>query len=118
MINPKVETEGINSNYAESECVPETEDSVPSQQENRGRLESKKKLKKVRSIRLHRLSSMRSSTRRGRSQHENLPILSSIGTESSEGPAPIEMSDASPHYMKGTSSSHAKESFQVKFPDF
>ncbi|MED6184708.1 hypothetical protein PIB30_050084 [Stylosanthes scabra] len=104
MINPEVE----------SESVPETEDSVSFHQENIGRLGSVKRLKKMRSIRLHRLSSMRSTNRRGKSKHENLSILSSFATESSEMPiASIQISDSSPHYMKGTSSSHAKESFQI-----
>ncbi|KAL5154813.1 Calmodulin binding protein PICBP [Glycine soja] len=95
----KVEIEGSHSDYAES---------VSSQPENRGRLESKKKLKKVRSIRLVRLPSKRSSTRGGRPQYDPL----SIDTKSLEGPTPIEMADASPNYMKATSSSHAKDSFQ------
>lgn len=98
----KVEIEGSHSDYAES---------VSSQPENRGRLESKKKLKKVRSIRLVRLPSKRSSTRGGRPQYDPL----SIDTKSLEGPTPIEMADASPNYMKATSSSHAKDSFQVSF---
>ncbi|KAL1312489.1 hypothetical protein HN51_039099 [Arachis hypogaea] len=97
----------------ESESVPETEDSLSFQHESIGRLGSGKKLKKMRSIRFPRFSSMRSTNRRGKSKHENLSILSSFATESSEMPTtPIEMSDSSPHYMKGTSSSHAKESFQ------
>lgn len=93
MINQKVQNEGSYS----------------------GKLESKKKLKKVRSIRLARLSSMRSSTatRGGKNQYDNLSILSSDETESLEQPTPIEVVDASPNYMKGTSSSHAKDNFQV-----
>ncbi|KAE9585251.1 hypothetical protein Lal_00017990 [Lupinus albus] len=55
-------------------------------------VEGKKKLKKVRSIRLVRCKSMKSFIR----ENKNLSI-----------------SDASHNYMKGTSSSHAKESFQV-----
>ncbi|XP_057438006.1 calmodulin binding protein PICBP-like [Lotus japonicus] len=83
------------------------EDSVSIQQENRGKLDSKKKLKKVRSIRLQRLS------KGGKPQHDNLSILSSVTTEGSEEQTPIEMADASPSYMKGTtSSSHAKDGFQ------
>lgn len=78
-----------------------------------GKLESKKKLKKVRSIRLARLSSIRSSTRGGKNQYDNLSILSSDETQSLEQPTPIEVVDASPNYMKGTSSSHAKDNFQV-----
>ncbi|KAK7284068.1 hypothetical protein RJT34_18805 [Clitoria ternatea] len=97
----KMETEGTYSDHAETLSVPGIEESVSIQAENRGRLEFKKKLKKVRSIRLVRLSSMRSSTREGKAQY---------GTESLE--IPIEMGDASPNYMKGTSSSHAKDSFQ------
>jgi hypothetical protein len=58
-------------------------------------------------MKLQRLSS------RGRKpQHDHkFPILSSVGT--------VEIADASPNYMKGTSSSssHAKESFQVLFSD-
>lgn len=103
----KDETEGNHSDYY-------AESVASSQPGNRGRLESMKKLKKLRSIRLVRLPSKRSSTRGGRYQHDNnLSILSSIDTESLEGPTPIEMADASPNYMKATSSSHAKDSFQV-----
>jgi U3 small nucleolar ribonucleoprotein component len=65
-------------------------------------------MKKVRSMKLQRLS----SRGRRKPQHDyKFPILSSVGT--------IEMADASPNYMKGTSSSssHAKDSFQVLFSD-
>ncbi|XP_027350083.1 calmodulin binding protein PICBP-like isoform X2 [Abrus precatorius] len=110
----KDEIEGSYSDYDESQRVPGTKESISSLPENRGRLESKRKLKKVRSIRLGRLSSMRSSTRRGKPQYDDLIILSSVGTESLEGPTPIDMADASPNYMKATSSSHAKDSFQPK----
>lgn len=86
------------------------EDSVSIQQENRGKLDSKKKLKKVRSIRLQRLS------KGGKPQHDNLSILSSVTREGSEEQTPVEMTDASPSYMKGTtSSSHSKDGFQVSF---
>nr|KYP47991.1 hypothetical protein KK1_030349 [Cajanus cajan] len=86
----KYETEGNHRDYAES---------------HRGRLESRKKL---RPIRLVRLPSKRSSTRgvRMRPQYDNLSIVSSIGTES------LELADASPNYMKATSSSHAKDSLE------
>ncbi|TKY62673.1 calmodulin binding [Spatholobus suberectus] len=107
----KVETEENQSDCAEFQRVPGTDESVCSQPENR-RLESKKKLKKMRSIRLLRLPSKRSTTRGGRPQYDNLSILSSVDTESLERPTPIEMADASPNYMKATSSSHAKDSFQ------
>lgn len=97
MINQKVETEAsFSNNYAKSESVA-----------------GKKKLKKVRSIRLLRFPSMRSSSGGRRSQYENLYMLSSVATETSNQPTPIQMSDSSPNYMKGTSSSHAKESFQI-----
>lgn len=86
----KYETEGNHRDYAES---------------HRGRLESRKKL---RPIRLVRLPSKRSSTRgvRMRPQYDNLSIVSSIGTES------LELADSSPNYMKATSSSHAKDSLE------
>ncbi|XP_014489767.1 interaptin [Vigna radiata var. radiata] len=106
----KVEIEGSQSDSAESQGVSGTDESVSSQSENR-RLESKKKLKKVRSIRLVRLPSKRSSIR-GRPQYDHLSILSSVSTENLEGVTPLDMADASPHYMKGTSSSHAKDSVQ------
>ncbi|XP_045798037.1 calmodulin binding protein PICBP [Trifolium pratense] len=87
----------------ESQDMIEADESVSSHQENRGKFESKKKMKKVRSMKLQRLSS------RGRkSQHDHkFSILSSVGT--------VEVADASPNYMKGTSSSssHAKDSFQI-----
>ncbi|XP_058737858.1 calmodulin binding protein PICBP-like [Vicia villosa] len=78
--------------------------------ENRGKLESKKKLKKIRSMKkLQRLSS------RGRKPQydHSLSIISSVGSESSLHQTPIEVTDASPNYMKATSSSHAKDSFQI-----
>lgn len=93
MINQK------NSDYDKPQGVLGSEESVFNQPEKKGKWESKKKLKKVRSIRLHRLSSMRSSTRGG--------------TECSEQPSPIEVADASPNYMKATTCSDAKDSFQV-----
>ncbi|WJX78287.1 hypothetical protein P8452_61526 [Trifolium repens] len=96
MINQKAEIE--------SQDMVEAQESVSSHQENRGKFESKKKMKKVKSMKLQRLSS------RGRKpQHDHkFPILSSVGT--------VEIADASPNYMKGTSSSssHAKESFQIE----
>ncbi|KAL9331526.1 hypothetical protein ACSQ67_001136 [Phaseolus vulgaris] len=107
----KVEIEGNQSDCAESQGVSGTDESVSSQPENR-RLESKKKLKKVRSIRrLVRLPSKGSSTR-GRPQYDHLSIPSSVSTDNLEGVTPLDMADASPHYMKGTSSSHAKDSVQ------
>jgi len=110
----KVEIEGNQSDCAESQGVSGTDESVSSQPENR-RLESKKKLKKVRSIRrLVRLPSKGSSTR-GRPQYDHLSIPSSVSTDNLEGVTPLDMADASPHYMKGTSSSHAKDSVQVIF---
>ncbi|KAK7336494.1 hypothetical protein VNO77_17036 [Canavalia gladiata] len=108
----KVETEGSYSDYAESQRVFGAKESISKQPENRGRLESKKKAKKVKSIRLVRLSSMRSFSRGMKPRHDNLSILSFVGTESLEGPTPIEMADASPSYMKATSSSHARDGFQ------
>ncbi|GAU17919.1 hypothetical protein TSUD_330430 [Trifolium subterraneum] len=94
MINQKAEIE--------SQDMIEADESVSSHQENRGKFESKKKMKKVRSMKLQRLSS------RGRKpQHDyKFSILSSVGT--------VEVADASPNYMKGTSSSHAKDSFQIE----
>ncbi|KAL5059246.1 hypothetical protein RYX36_030850 [Vicia faba] len=74
------------------------------------KLESKKKLRKVRSMKkLQRLSS------RGRKPQydHSLSIISSAGSESSQHQTPIEVTDASPNYMKATSSSHAKDSFQI-----
>ncbi|CAL0326613.1 unnamed protein product [Lupinus luteus] len=79
--------------------VLETEASFSNNDAKSESVQGKKKLKKVRSIRLVKCSSMKSSIREKNSQHENLFI-----------------SDASPNYMKGTSSSHAKESFQITQP--
>jgi hypothetical protein len=98
----------INQNAEiESQDMIEAEESVSSHQENRGKFESKKKMKKVRSMKLQRLSSR---GRKSQNDHK-FSILSSVGT--------VEMADASPNYMKGTSSSssHAKDSFQVLFSD-
>jgi hypothetical protein len=99
MINQKAEIE--------SQDMVEAEESVSSHQENRGKFESKKKMKKGRSMKLQRLSSR---GRKSQNDHK-FSILSSVGT--------VEMADASPNYMKGTSSSssHAKDSFQVLFSD-
>ncbi|CAJ1913779.1 unnamed protein product [Sphenostylis stenocarpa] len=90
----KVEFEGSQSDCGESQGVSGTDESVSTQQESR-RLESKKKLKKVRSIRLVRLPSKRSFTR-GRPQYDHLSFLSTVSTESSEGQTPLDMADASP----------------------
>ena len=97
----KFETE---SNEAKSE-TGSTEDSVFCQPVNGGRSEISKKL---RSIRLKRISSKKSSRRGSASQSESPSMLSSAETGT-----PIEISDSSPNYMKATSSSHAKESFQA-----
>lgn len=71
-----------------------------------------KKLKKLRSVKLSRLPSLRSSTRRATSRYGRLPVVLSANP-SSEGQS-VEMSDAPPSYMKPTSSSDArKESLQA-----
>ncbi|XP_028761441.1 calmodulin binding protein PICBP [Neltuma alba] len=108
MIHQTFETESTSSSYAKSETdgMPETESSVSSNLQDGGRLEPKKKLKGLRSIRLQRLSSMRSSIKGPKSRNENIDSQSS-GRHSS-----VVMSDASPNYMKATNSSHSKESFQ------
>lgn len=108
MIPQTFETESTSSYYAksETESMPETESSVSSNPQDGGRSEPKKKLKGLRSMRLLRLSSVRSSIKGPKSRYEN------IDSQSSERPSSVEMSDASPNYMKATSSSHAKESFQ------
>ncbi|KAJ7972164.1 Calmodulin-binding domain [Quillaja saponaria] len=72
---------------------------------NRGGLQPRKNLKKVRSIKLSRLSSIRSSSRGTISQTDQLPILLSVETENSGQSTPNAMSDASPNYTKATSSS-------------
>ncbi|KAK4272475.1 hypothetical protein QN277_021029 [Acacia crassicarpa] len=112
MIPQTFETDSTSSSYAksETESVAETEysvsSSVSSNPQEGGRLEPMKKLKGLRSIRLLRLLSMRSSNKGPKSRNENIDSQSP-GQHSS-----VEMSDASPNYMKATSSSHAKESFQ------
>ncbi|CAK8543136.1 unnamed protein product [Lathyrus sativus] len=81
--------------------------------ENRGKLESKKKLTKVRSMKkLHRLSS-RGRGRKPLYDHHSLSVISSLASESSQHQTPIEVTDSSPNYMKATSSSHAKDIFQI-----
>ena len=102
MIPQTLEAESASSNHekSETESVAETESSVSSSPQDESGLESKKKLRGVRSIRLIRLSSMRSSTKGSKSHNENIDS---------------QMLDASPNYMKATSSSHAKESFQASF---
>lgn len=66
-----------------------------------------KKLKKLRSVKLSRLPSLRSSTRRATSRYGRLPVVLSANP-SSEGQS-VEMSDAPPSYMKPTSSSDARK---------
>ena len=110
MIPQTLEAESTSSNYVKSEIesVAESESeiessvssSVSSNPQDEGGLESKKKLRGVRSIRLIRLSSLRSSTKGCKSHNENIDS---------------QMLDESPNYMKATSSSHAKESFQASF---
>lgn len=91
---------------AESEMLSETngnESSFYQKQDSsdRGGTEPKRKLKKLRSIKLSRLPSQRSSTRRSKLRYDHLPVI---------------LSDASPNYMKATNSSDAKkESLQASF---
>lgn len=85
--------------------------------ENIGKFESKKKLKKVRSMKkLQRLSS-RGRGRKPQYDLHSLSTISSVDSETSQHQTPIEVTDSSPNYMKATSSSHAKDSFQVVFAD-
>ncbi|KAI4300851.1 hypothetical protein L6164_034181 [Bauhinia variegata] len=113
MIHQKIESEEATyGSHAKSEGTSIPEDPVSSEPEKNGRWEPKIKLKKLRSIRIYRVSSIGSSTRSAKYRSLASPMASSVDTENSERRNPIEMSDASPHYMKGTSSSHAKESFQ------
>ncbi|XP_059646224.1 uncharacterized protein LOC132291125 [Cornus florida] len=74
---------------------------------NRGGTEPKKKLKKLRSVKLSKLPSLKSSTRWANSRFEHLSI------DLSNDDHPVELSNASPNYMKDTGCcSDAKESFQ------
>ncbi|KAM3738839.1 hypothetical protein ACB098_09G161500 [Castanea mollissima] len=74
-----------------------------------GGTEPKKKLKKLRSVKLSKLLSLRSSTRRAKSRSNNLPIVLSANVSSSGKSTPFEMSDGSPNFMKATSSAGAKK---------
>uniref|UniRef100_A0A5B6ZD72 Calmodulin-binding domain-containing protein n=1 Tax=Davidia involucrata TaxID=16924 RepID=A0A5B6ZD72_DAVIN len=76
---------------------------------NRGGAEEKKKLKKLRSIKLSKRPSLKPSTRQKNSQ-----FVQRFVDSSSDDASPIELSNASPNYMKATSCSDAKkENFQV-----
>ncbi|KAG2683564.1 hypothetical protein I3760_10G036400 [Carya illinoinensis] len=75
---------------------------------DRGETEPKKKPKKLWSIKLSRLPSLRSSTRRAKSRHDPLPIVLYANPSSTPPPIPIEISDAPPCYMKATRSSDAR----------
>jgi hypothetical protein len=94
--------DGMNS--AESEMLSENNESSFYQKQDssdRGGTEPKRKLKKLRSIKLSRLPSQRSSTRRSKFRNDHLPVT---------------LSEASPNYMKATNSSDArKESLQASF---
>lgn len=81
-----------------------------------GETEPKKKPKKLWSIKLSRLPSLRSSTGRPKSRHDALPIVLYANPSSPPPPTPIEMSDAPPSYTKATRSSDARrESLQASF---
>lgn len=83
---------------------------------DRGETEPKKKPKKLWSIKLSRLPSLRSSTRRAKSRHDPLPIVLYANPSSTPPPIPIEISDAPPCYMKATRSSDARRgSLQASF---
>lgn len=73
---------------------------IESVSSNQEKLESKKKMKKVRSMKLQRLSS------RGRKPQYDHKVRTTEMVE-----------EASPNYMKATGSSHAKDGFQVMFAD-
>jgi hypothetical protein len=94
--------DGMNS--AESEMLSENNESSFYQKQDssdRGGTEPKRKLKKLRSIKLSRLPSQRSSTRRSKFRNDHHPVT---------------LSEASPNYMKATNSSDArKESLQASF---
>lgn len=92
---------------AESEVLSITNESSFYQNQesvDMGRTETKKKLKKLRSIKISRLPSLRSSTRRAKAGSGCLPIVLSANASSS---------GRSPNFMKDTSCSDArKESLQ------
>lgn len=93
---------------AESEVLSITNESSFYQNQesvDMGRTETKKKLKKLRSIKISRLPSLRSSTRRAKAGSGCLPIVLSANASSS---------GRSPNFMKDTSCSDArKESLQA-----
>ncbi|XP_050911278.1 calmodulin binding protein PICBP isoform X2 [Lathyrus oleraceus] len=62
---------------------------------------------------LQRLSS-RGRGRKPQYDLHSLSTISSVDSETSQHQTPIEVTDSSPNYMKATSSSHAKDSFQIK----
>ncbi|KAJ4847013.1 hypothetical protein Tsubulata_045814 [Turnera subulata] len=83
---------------------------------NRGGRETRPKVKKLRSIKLTRLPSLRFATRQTKLQPDNLSFLSNDAASSHiSTPLGSEMSGASPNYMKNTSCSSAKESLQASF---
>lgn len=104
----------FNGNYssAESEMLSITNESSFYQNQessDMGGTEPKKKLKKLRSVKLSRLPSLRSSTRRARPRSNHLPIVFSANVSSSRQSTPFEMSDGSPNFVKATSSADAKK---------
>lgn len=101
-----------NYSSAESEMLSITNElSIYQNQESSdmGGTEPKKKLKKLRSVKLSRLPSLRSSTRRAKSRFNHLPIVLSANVSSSGQSTPFEMSDGSPNFVKATSSADAKK---------
>nr|XP_023920855.1 calmodulin binding protein PICBP-like [Quercus suber] len=101
-----------NYSSAESEMLSITNESSFYQNQessDMGGTEPKKKLKKLRSVKLSRLPSLRSSTRRAKPRSNHLPIVFSANVSSSGQSTPFEMSDGSPNFVKATSSADAKK---------
>lgn len=104
MIPYKLEIGAHCDSHSESETLSITNESSFYQNQessDRGGTEPKKKLTKLRSIKLSRLPSLRSSTRRAKSRFDRLPIILAADAPSS--------GQSTPSYMKATSSSSARK---------
>uniref|UniRef100_A0A2P2JIK0 Calmodulin-binding domain-containing protein n=1 Tax=Rhizophora mucronata TaxID=61149 RepID=A0A2P2JIK0_RHIMU len=117
-------TPGVLETEAESDCSTASESSSMATESssssssrhqsqdtngNMGGAEPKRKVKKLRSIKLTRLPSLKLPTRQQAKVPSNCLTVSSSFAPTSPRSAPTEMPDASPSYMKTTTSSDAKK---------
>lgn len=114
MDSNKLETEADADSSTTSESLSAESSSLSSSSyqnediRNKGGKEMKKKVKRLRSIKLPRLPSLKLTTRQAKVQSDCLSVLFSDAATSQQS-TPMEMSDASPNYMKTTTCSNAKK---------